>query len=109
MPLDRTNGEVIEGLVAGPHVAIPTRLLAGMTNYRTPYQPPRKFVSRAQRDKNNAATRPVFEDAVANAIEAFAAKGALSPSWRRPEPRCADARHVDDNGIVPLTHAQSQA
>jgi len=75
MPLDRENGEVLNGLKASVHVAIPSRLLAALTRYRCEYQGKRKFYAASQKKP----TRPVFDDAVANAIEAFAAKGALRP------------------------------
>ena len=76
MPLDRDNGEVLAGLNAGLHVAIPPRALASLTQYRTEYVPPTaKFITASTRK----ASRPVFDDAVANALAAFKAKGALSP------------------------------
>ena len=75
MPLDRDNGEHLAGLNASGHVVIEPRLLAQLTNYRTEYAPAKKFIT-ANMQK---PTRAVFDDAVANAIEAFAAKGALRP------------------------------
>ena len=75
MPLDRENGETLGGLRAVPHVVVETRLLANLTNFMCEYTPKKKFMTaNAKR-----AARPVFADAVANAIEAFAAKGALRP------------------------------
>ena len=76
MPLDRVNGEVLDGLMAGAHVIIQPRHLAALSNYRCEYAPKQaKFVA-ASRKK---PSRPVFDDAVANAIHAFKAKGALAP------------------------------
>lgn len=75
MPLDRVNGEHLGGLKASGHVVIHPRVVANLTNYRTQYAPKRKFVTASQKKLQ----RPVFDDAVANAIEAFAAKGALRP------------------------------
>jgi hypothetical protein len=75
MPLDRANGEVLGGLNASQHIVVPPRHLAALTRYRTEYAPKAKFVTARARKPS----RPVFEDAVANAIEAFAAKGALRP------------------------------
>lgn len=76
MPLDQINGEVLDGLPVTRHIPIPARLLADLSNLRTEYTPPTtKFVHARMRK----ATRPVFDDAVANAIAAFAAKGALRP------------------------------
>ena len=75
MPLDRENGEVLDGLMAGGHIAIAARHLAGLSNYRAEYTRKAKFMAATAKK----ATRPVFEDAVDNAIKAFAAKGALHP------------------------------
>lgn len=75
MPLDRSNGEVLDGLMAGAHVTIPPRLLANMSNLKTEYTPKAKFITTTMKK----AVRPVFDDAVANAIKAFADKGALRP------------------------------
>ena len=78
MPLDRSNGEVLDGLKASTHVTIPPRLLAELSNYRTEYQPkarPGKFISASAKK----LSRSVFDDAVAKAIDAFAAKGAMRP------------------------------
>ena len=76
MPLDQVNGEVLDGLANSGHVVIPPRLLADRTNLQTEYTPKSwKFVS-ARRKK---PSRPVFDDAVAHAVDAFAAKGAFRP------------------------------
>jgi hypothetical protein len=75
MPLDRHNGEVLDGLMAGAHVVIEARHLASLSNYHTEYQGKHKFIAASTKKP----TRPVFDDAVANAIAAFADKGALHP------------------------------
>lgn len=71
-PLDRVNGEVLDGLDASMHVVVEPRCLAEMTNLTTAYQQKRRFGSITKH-------RPVFDDAVVYAIEAFAAAGALRP------------------------------
>jgi hypothetical protein len=77
VPLDRLNGEVLDGLPPSPHIAIDPRHLAALSNYTTSYRPKRKFYTAAQR--REIAKRPVWEDAIANAEAAFLAKGALAP------------------------------
>ena len=72
MSLDRENGEVLDGFVGSMHVVIDARRLAEMSNYKTVYQAPSKFGTLTKH-------RPVFNDAVAHAIEAFAAAGAIRP------------------------------
>jgi hypothetical protein len=72
MSFDRTHGEALDGLERSLHVVVPARLLASMDNLKTPYKIPGKFRARI-------GTRPIFDDAVANAIEAFAEAGALRP------------------------------
>src|SRR5574342_753811 len=71
-PLDHANGEVLDGLQASMHIVIEPRHLAEMTNLVTAYQEKRKFGSITKH-------RPIFDDAVAYAIEGFAAAGALRP------------------------------
>lgn len=69
MPLDRENGEKIEGL-DGLHVVVPTNALSEMTNLLT--ETP---------TKGGVLKQPVFEDAAARARQAFAKAGSLiSPS-----------------------------
>ena len=72
MPLDRVSGEVIEGFAGSMHVVIAPRLLAEMTNLKTEYQVKSKF-------RTITKQRAVFDDAVAHALDAFAAEGALRP------------------------------
>ena len=72
MPLDRINGEVLDGLPASMHIVIETRHLAAMDNVLVEYQAPGKFRSTTKR-------RPIFDDAVAYAIDGFAAAGAMLP------------------------------
>jgi hypothetical protein len=75
MPLDPIRGETFDGLNTGPHLTIPPRLLADLSNLQTEYTLKSRFISKSAKKR----TRPVFDDAVANAIEAFADKGALRP------------------------------
>lgn len=72
MPFDRENGERLEGYERSLHVVIEPRVLAEMSNFRTMYETKGKFRKRMNH-------RPVFDDAVAHAIAAFAEKGALRP------------------------------
>ena len=72
MPLDRTNGEVLDGLPASMHIVVAARELANLSNVLTPYTVKSKF-------RTIQKVRPVFDDAVAHALEAFKAAGALSP------------------------------
>lgn len=72
MALDRANGEVIDGFSGSMHVVISPRVLANMSNLLTTYEEKSKFRTVTKR-------RPVFDDAVAHAVEAFAAAGALRP------------------------------
>jgi hypothetical protein len=72
MPLDRVNGEVIDGFAGSLHVVIEPRLLASMDNLKTEYQVKSRFRVMTKR-------RSVFDDAVAHAIEAFSAEGAMRP------------------------------
>ena len=76
MPLDRHNGEVLDGLPASLHIVIEPRHLANMTNYITEYEPK---TAKFRRRNARKPTRSVFDDAVAHAVEAFKAKGALFP------------------------------
>ena len=73
MPLDRINGEVLDGLNASMHIVIEPRHLAAMTRYTTTYKIKNKKFG--WRD----ARRPVFDDAVAHAVDAFKDAGALFP------------------------------
>lgn len=66
---------MLDGLRAGAHITIPPRLLAGMSHLQTEYTPKTKFITASARK----LTRSVFEDAVANALQAFKDQGALSP------------------------------
>lgn len=80
MPLNREHGEVLDGLPDGMNaqafVVIEPRVVANLTRYQTEYEPKTtKFIRRNARKPS----RPVFEDAVAFAIDAFKAKGALFP------------------------------
>lgn len=54
------------------HVVIPPRELASMTNLLVEYQAKKKFGTVTKR-------RPLFDDAVAFAIDGFASAGALRP------------------------------
>lgn len=72
MPLDRGIGEVLEGLPASMHVVVEPRHLASMSNLMVPYLEKRKF-------RSVEKVRPLFDDAVAYAIDAFANAGALRP------------------------------
>lgn len=77
MPLDRTNGEVLQGLQASAHVVIDYRHLAALTNVQVAYEgTTKKFRTKANLSKSQ---RPIFEDAMAIAAERFAEKGALLP------------------------------
>lgn len=75
MPLDRVNGEHFGGLRASGHIVVNARDVAALTGYTTEYTRQGKFISANQKKP----TRSVFDDAVANAIDAFADKGALRP------------------------------
>ena len=75
MALDIENGETFTNLRAGPHVVIPPRLVAGLSNYTTEYARKSKFVTSSAKK----AYRPVFDDAVAKAGEYFLKRGALAP------------------------------
>jgi hypothetical protein len=72
MPLDRKNGEVLDGLPASMHVVIDHRHLAAMNNLLVEYEAPGKF--RAIKKH-----RPLFDDAMAIAQQRFAEAGALLP------------------------------
>lgn len=72
MPLDRVNGEVLDGLAGSMHVVVDARSLSEMTNLLVAYQAPGKFRSVTRH-------RPLFDDAVAHAIQAFADAGAMRP------------------------------
>ena len=72
MPLDREKGEEVETLERSLHVVVPARALADRTNLVTPYTYKDKLRTRTKH-------RPVFDDAVAHAIQAFANAGALRP------------------------------
>ena len=73
MPLDRVNGEVLDGLPASMHIVVNARHLASLSQLTTTYKiKNKKFGYRSAR-------RPVFDDAVAHALEAFKAAGALFP------------------------------
>jgi hypothetical protein len=72
MPLDRVNGEVLEGLPASMHVVIDHRHLAEMNNLLVEYDIPGKF--RARKGK-----RPLFDDALSIARARFIEAGALLP------------------------------
>lgn len=65
MPLDRENGEKIEGL-EGFHVVVQTSVLSEMTNLLT--ETP---------TNGGVLKQPVFEDAAAHARQAFAKAGSL--------------------------------
>lgn len=73
MPFDASRGETIEGF--GSFVIVEPRALANLDNLRTSYvtMTGSKFKRRVVKH------RSVFDDAVASAIEAFAAAGALRP------------------------------
>ena len=72
MSLDRANGEVLDGLPASMYVRVEARELANLTNVKTECKIKKKFGFRT-------AQRPIFDDAVAFAIEGFASAGALRP------------------------------
>lgn len=72
MPLDRVHGEVLEGLPASMHVVVSPRHLADMNNLLVPYLKKKKF-------GHEEKVRPLFDDAVQHALDAFKAAGALSP------------------------------
>lgn len=77
MPLDRINGEVLDGLPPSPHIALDFKHLAALSNYTTSYEDAPKFkLPGAEYAKKK---RPVYEDALARAEAAFLAKGALAP------------------------------
>ena len=90
MPLDRTNGEVIDGFYGSVHVVISARALAEMSNVQTEYMVKSKFRTVAKR-------RPIFDDAVAHAIAAYAEAGALRP-----------IRFNDDDVLVQVYPKQRQ-
>lgn len=90
MPLDCTNGEVIDGYVGSMHVVVSARALAEMPNLQTEYQAKRKFGTVTKR-------RSVFEDAVAHALDAYRAAGALYP-----------IRFDDDDVLVQVYPKQKQ-
>lgn len=72
MPLDRRNGETLDGFDGSMHIVIEPRILAEMNNLLTEYQVRKKF-------RTTTGRRPIFDDAVARAIDCFAAAGALRP------------------------------
>lgn len=77
MPLDRANGEVIEGLEASLHIVIPHRYLAAMTNVQVEFERPGKF-------RPVKGQRQIFTDAAAIAAEAFQKAGAILPTTLMP-------------------------
>jgi hypothetical protein len=76
MPLDRTNGEVLDGLPPSPHITFDFKHLASLSNYTTSYEDAPKFKLPGV---NYTKKRPVYEDALAKAEAAFLASGALAP------------------------------
>ena len=66
------NGETLAGFEGKPYVVIEPRALADLDNLKTKYQVRSKF-------RVQTKVRSVFDDAVAGAIEAFAAEGAIRP------------------------------
>ena len=77
MSLDRTNGEVIDGLAASIHIVVDYRHLAAMSNVLVEYKAPGKF-------RPITRQRQIFTDAVAMAAEAFAKEGAVLPATLMP-------------------------
>ena len=73
MPLDKARGEVIEGYEGKPFIVLPVGLIADLNQVLVPYVKPGKLGRKAQ------GVRPLFEDAMAKAAEAFAAKGLFTP------------------------------
>ena len=73
MPLDRINGEVLDGLQASLHVVVEPRHVAAMNTLVVPYKTKNKKFGHTTR------RRPLFDDAVAHAVEAFKDAGALFP------------------------------
>ena len=94
MPLDRVHGEVLEGLPASMHVVVNPRHLANMSNLLVPYLKKKKF-------GNEEKVRPLFDDAVQHAIDAFKAAGALSPV-RFDEDDVSIQVYPKDNKVVVL-------
>ena len=76
MPLDRRRGEVLDGLPPSPHIPLDFKHLAALSNYTVTYDAAPKF---RLAGVNYTKKRPVYEDALARAEEAFLAKGALAP------------------------------
>ena len=76
MPLDRHNGEVLDGLPPSPHIPLDFKHLAALSNYTVTYEAAPKFKLAGV---SYSKKRPVYEDALARAEEAFLAKGALAP------------------------------
>jgi hypothetical protein len=77
MPLDRVNGEVIEGLAGSMHVVVDYRHLAAMSNVEVEFDAPGKFRPVKKR-------RQIFDDAAAIAAEAFQKAGAVLPVTLMP-------------------------
>lgn len=76
MPLDRVNGEPFDGLQGlGPYVLVAPRALADMTQLLVTYT----AIEGTKFKRKVEKRRPLFDDAVAEAILSFKAKGALSP------------------------------
>lgn len=73
MPLDRVNGEVIEGLEASLHIVVPHRYLAAMSGVQVEFDAPGKF-------RPIKKQRQIFTDAAAIAAEAFQKAGAMLPT-----------------------------
>jgi hypothetical protein len=76
MPLDKARGEVLEGYEGKAFIVLPVSLIADMNQILVPYLKPGKLGQKAQ------GVRPLFEDAMAKAADAFAAKGLLVPVAR---------------------------
>lgn len=76
MPLDRRNGEVLDGLPPSPHIQLDFKHLAALSNYTVAYDAAPKF---RLVGVDYTKKRPVYEDALAGAEQAFLSKGALAP------------------------------
>jgi hypothetical protein len=76
MPLDKERGERIEGYEGEAFIVLPVSLIADMNQTLVPYVKSGKFGKKAQ------GVRPLFEDAMAKAAEAFAQKGLYAPVSR---------------------------
>ena len=73
MPLDRINGEVLDGLQASLHVVVAPRHVAAMNTLQVSYKTKNKKFGWTTRH------RPLFDDAVAYAVDGFKDAGALFP------------------------------